>query len=131
LNRVGIYPVQKGLYADERGWAAFPFQAGLERTPLGIDLSSLHAVMTEPGGVRGNHRHPESAEWLYVHGGVFDLYWEEDGRPCSASLQGPHLIHVPADTAHTLRNTGPAPLFLVAFRETAVGEPHTVGAPLV
>lgn len=126
MDKVRIYTLEDRFFADERGWAFFPFQGDLEQPARGCHLASLHIVRTEPGGVRGNHRHAETAEWLHIFGGSGRFYWEEDGRTRSLDLSRDNqLIYVPAGVAHTIRCTGPGPLYLVAFRENPTQGPHT------
>lgn len=132
MDRVKIFVLPKQFHSDRRGWVFVPFQADLDPPPSGMDLSSLHTVRTEPGAVRGNHYHPDAAEYLHVFGGTCTFHWEEDGRVLSEVLDGDdRLIFVPAGTAHALENTGSGPVWLVALRGAAEAEPHTIPREIV
>ena len=132
MDRVRIFDLEQKTHTDPRGWVLFPFQAGLDRRPKGCDPASLHAARTEPGRIRGNHRHPDSAEWLHVFGGCSTLYWEEDGQVRAAVLEKEYyLIYIPAGVAHAIKNTGATPSWLIAFREGPSRSLHTLDAPIV
>ncbi|MDY6850805.1 MAG: cupin domain-containing protein [Thermodesulfobacteriota bacterium] len=132
MNRVKIFALNDQFNPGDRGWAFFPFQAGLGLSPAGCDLVSLHMVKTRPGARRGNHRHPESAEWLYVYGGNASFYWQEEAKVKEALLnKGAHAVYIPADTAHAIKNTGTGPFYLTAFREVSSQCPHAVEAVIV
>lgn len=132
MTRVRIVSLDDHVYTDKRGWAFFPFTAETDPRPAACDPVSLHVVQTEPGGVRGNHRHPHAAEWLHVFGGAARLYWEENGTIVEERLEAAgHLVYIPAGVAHAVRNPGPGPLYLVAFRDQAGPEPHTVPSRIV
>ncbi len=131
MNNVKVIRLSQRLFADERGWAFFPFQDFTGQTP-DCDLTSLHVVRTEPGHVRGNHRHPETDEWLHLFGARALVCWEEDGCQGEALLDGDdYLLHIPAGVAHAVKNIGDGPLFLVAFRDKAVAPPHTEPADVI
>ncbi len=132
LEPITIFELPDRFHRDPRGWAFFPFQGALDIIPAGCDLDSFHVVMTMPGAVRGNHRHPESAEWMHVFGGPVTLYWDQDGQTRERVMKSEScLIHIPAGTAHAVKNHGPGPIYLAAFREKPVGAAHTVPAPLL
>jgi len=132
VNQVKIFALNNQFNPDRRGWAFFPFQADLGLSPAGCDLVSLHMVKTRPGAVRGNHRHPESAEWLYVYGGKASFFWQEETKVKEAVLdKGAHAVYIPADTAHAIKNKGPGLFYLTAFREVSSQGPHTVETVIV
>ncbi|MFH1090575.1 MAG: cupin domain-containing protein [Pseudomonadota bacterium] len=132
MNQVRIFTETGSFHTDERGWAFFPFGRDLGPGPSGLDLRSLHVVKTEPGAVRGNHLHPAAAEWLHIFGGEYTLYYEEQGQIRSTVLnREDQVIFLPPGTPHAVKNTGPGPIFLVAFREEPAAAPHTLSHPLV
>ena len=121
-----IYKPTDQFFSDERGWAFFPFQGDLASIPAGIDLTSFHVVKTEPGHVRGNHFHPETAEWLHVFGQAFELFWQEDGENKSETFYEENLIiFIPPNIPHAVKNIGSGPMYVAAFREKSVKGPHT------
>lgn len=132
MNRLKIYYLNDELKSDDRGWAFFPFQALRENVSPSCNLESLHVVKTEPGAVRGNHYHPHSTEWLHIYGGACTLFWEENGGVRSEELHGDGcLVRIPAGIAHSLKNTGDKPIYLVAFREGEEGSSHTEPARII
>ena len=131
MPKVKIYRHSEQMKQDRRGWAFFPFQAGPDVRPP-CETESLHLVMSEPGAIRGNHFHDHSAEWFCVFGGQGELYYEEDGLVQTARLDRDDLvIYIPPGVPHAVKNIGSTPLFLLAFRENAKGDPHTKPHPLV
>ena len=113
-----FFEITDTVYVDHRGWAAF----ALDKLPVDIDLdpASLHVVMTNPGGIRGNHAHPYAAEWLYVYEGEFNFCWGStpESTKNSRRLAGRNtLVRIPPGLAHTLVNVGNGPAWLVAVRE--------------
>jgi oxalate decarboxylase/phosphoglucose isomerase-like protein (cupin superfamily) len=120
------------VYADERGWAAFPWDHLPQ--PAALDAASLHVVVTEPGRLRGNHLHPAAGEWLYVFSGEAELAWPDiGGERRSRRLSGHQtLVYIPPGLPHALLALGDAPLWLVAGRDLP-GRPtaeHTRPAPV-
>lgn len=125
MDRVRFYTLPDQYTSDERGWAFFPFQANLDRDPW-IHLPSLHMVQVNPGMIRGNHFHSGTAEWLYAFGGKYQFYWEETGQVKSTIFdKDDHVIYIPQGVAHALKNTGDAPIYVMAFREVDVPGQHS------
>ncbi|MBU0514727.1 MAG: cupin domain-containing protein [Proteobacteria bacterium] len=113
--------VERTVYPDQRGRAAFPWDELPERPRL--EPASLHVVRTEPGFVRGNHHHPAAGEWLYVFHGQAELHWADDqGRRRSRLLSGHQtLVYLPAGLPHALVATGPESMWLLAVRDEPPG----------
>jgi len=129
---IRFYSLKDQVRCDERGRVVFPFESGLDLLPKNCDLTSLHLVSTEAGAVRGNHRHPNTAEWLHVVDGALTLYWEEDGRVQSKQITGANdLVYIPAGTPHAIKNTGKQSSLLMAVREKNPSGPHTETYPIV
>ena len=120
MGLVKIIEIGSGLKEDERGWALFPFQLGVDGLDASrIDWDSLHLVLSRPEAVRGNHIHPDGAEWLFCCQGTTMLYWEEDGVVASAELAGgAFLVFIPAGIPHALINNGRTDSVIMAFRES-------------
>ncbi len=130
-ERPRFIDVERTVYPDERGWAAFPWDHLPQ--PAALDPASLHVVMTEPGRVRGNHLHPAAGEWLYVFAGEAQFFWADQGGRRSRRLTGHQtLVYIPPGVPHALIALGDEPMWLVAVRD----EPrrptaeHTRPAPL-
>ena len=96
---------------------------GLVFEPIGPELLPLqknaHAVMTEPGGIRGNHYHRLSTEIAVVVGPALvrireDLQvWDTQVPEGEA-----HRFTIPPGVAHAFQNVGTKPMLLVAFSTT-------------
>ncbi len=104
------------LHSDERGWAAVPFPVNdfPEKTPANIHLVSLN-----PGKIRGNHYHEESAEYLFCTQGILELtVADADGSNKEIMLfnnEMPFLIKIPLNVAHAVKNIGDCPVFLLCY----------------
>lgn len=87
---------------------------------------NTHVVLTEPGAVRGNHKHARSTEMTVIVGPAHVRYRDSAGI---------HAIDVPAGEAwrfrfppgitHAFKNTGEQLMVLVSFAT----EPHDPAAP--
>ncbi len=116
---------------DERGWVVDP----IVRSPKGEPLGHAHIASLEPGAVRGNHVHPDGAEYVLVWGGRAEIVWEEDGGIRREEVGGEGLVvfEIPAGVAHAVANTGDRRVYLLAYYFGAPGKewPDTVRRPLV
>ena len=123
-------------HQDERGFVYFPFQNLPASLPLTEMCSSCHIISIEPGHLRGQHQHPGKTEWLFLVHGTGQLFWRTgDGQIRQRLISDIQtLLVIPPGIPHTLRNEGPGPLYLLAWR-TALGsggdEPDTVPVPLI
>ena len=128
-----FFDISTTHYADGRGWVAF----FMDRLPIEVDLdpASIHLVHTRPGQVRGNHLHPQAAEWLYLFSGRADLFWDDGSQGLgSRRLEADQtLVLIPAGVAHALLVIGPDPAWLVAVRERPIRPAleHTIPAGLI
>jgi len=109
MTRVEIIKLK--VHADTRGAVFEPLEPQL----LG-GWQNVHAVITEPGAVRGNHRHPRGTEVTAVAGPALVRY-REDGQTCDALVPAGEVwrFHFPPGVAHAFRNTGERPFVLVSF----------------
>jgi dTDP-4-dehydrorhamnose 3,5-epimerase-like enzyme len=99
------------VHADARGSVFEPLEPALL-----AGWRNVHTVMTEPGGIRGNHRHLRGTEVTAVLGPALVCYRDRTGI---------EEIHVPAGeawrfefppgTAHAFKNTGITSLLTVSF----------------
>ena len=103
--------VKLRVHSDARGAVFEPLEPALLS-----GWRNVHAVVTEPGAVRGNHRHLKGTEMSTVLGPAMVRY-RENGEI--------HDVQVPANecwrftfppgTAHAFKNTGDRPFMLVSF----------------
>ncbi len=121
------------IFEDPRGLSLYPFKDRVSRPELLIQ--NFHLVSILPGQVRGNHAHPGHLEWLYPFHGQGDFIWESpDGVRETRRLAGGRVfIRILPGVAHAMRNPGPEPIYLLAWREPvseASGQPDTVPHPV-
>jgi len=117
VAEIEFIEAKEAFYDTVRGWAFFPFQS--EALPFNqVDGTSFHVVKTNPGEIRGNHRHPEVEEWLHIFGGPAVFHWQTaEGNVNKRDLDNDYtIVRVKAGVAHALSNPGPGPVYLIAFR---------------
>ena len=107
--KVTIEPIK--LITDRRGFVFEPLAAG----QLAAHKNS-HVVLTEPGGVRGNHYHRRGTEVLVIVGPSL-IRWREDETIKEFLLREREAVRmtIPPGIAHAFKNTGNDPAILVAF----------------
>jgi dTDP-4-dehydrorhamnose 3,5-epimerase-like enzyme len=113
--------VKLRVHADARGAVFEPLEPSL----LG-GWRNVHAVITEPGAIRGNHAHPRGTEVTAVAGPVLVRY--RDGNALREVAVPPGEVwrfHFPPGVAHAFKNTGERPVVLVSFNT----EEHDPAAP--
>jgi oxalate decarboxylase/phosphoglucose isomerase-like protein (cupin superfamily) len=117
MTEVRFIDLSGEIKADPRGMSFFPWQGRLQESE--DPLKTFHLVSVYPGQIRGNHRHPGHAEWLYPFHGAGILIWEAaPGQVRERLVAGDRtLIHIPAGCAHAIKNPGPEMLYLLAWRE--------------
>jgi UDP-2-acetamido-2,6-beta-L-arabino-hexul-4-ose reductase len=99
------------MHADARGAVFEP----LDDSEL-VRQRNTHVVLSEPGAIRGNHRHVVGSEITVVVGPA-EVRYREAGTV--------HEVHVPAGVAqrfrfpagvsHAFRNPGPGVMILASF----------------
>ncbi len=109
MNDVQV--VKLKVHADARGCVFEPLEPALL-----AGWRNVHAVVTEPGAVRGNHRHLRGTEVSTVVGPALVRY------RCAGQLHDVAVpegaawrFHFPPGVAHAFRNTGTRPFVLVSF----------------
>ena len=77
---------------------------------------NAHVVMTEPGGIRGNHYHEHGTEIAVVMGPAL-VRLREGGviRDMNVPEGEAYRFTVPPGVAHAFQNTGSNPMLLIAF----------------
>lgn len=100
-----------GVFRDVRGLVFEPLGAG----ELGLQRN-VHVVVTEPGMVRGNHRHWLGLEVLVVVGPA-EVRMAEGGEVGDYRVpEGEvHRFVIPPGVAHAVRHGGGVPGLLVSF----------------
>ena len=108
-------------HADARGVVFEPLEPEL----LG-GWRNVHAVITEPGAVRGNHRHLRGTEVSAVYGEALVRY-RANGETRDALVPAGEAwrFEFPPGVAHAFKNTGERPFVLVSFNT----ELHDPAAP--
>jgi quercetin dioxygenase-like cupin family protein len=112
---------QLTVHADGRGAVFEPLEPALLQ-----GWRNVHAVVTEPGAIRGNHRHLRGTEISAVLGPALVRYHtgeriEEFSVPAGEAWR----FVFPPGTAHAFKNTGAKPFVLVSFNT----EPHDAARP--
>lgn len=87
---------------------------------------NVHVVLTEPGFVRGNHRHVVGTE-ISVVTGPAQVRLKEDGivRDVEVPAGETWRFTIPPGVAHAYRNPGPGTMVLIGFNS----ELHDPGRP--
>lgn len=85
---------------------------------------NVHVVLTEPGGVRGNHFHRSSVEMTAVVGPCLVRLKESDQiRDIEVPAGEIWRFTIPPGVVHAYRNTGAGPMVLVSFN-TGLHDPN-------
>jgi dTDP-4-dehydrorhamnose 3,5-epimerase-like enzyme len=106
---VEIRPLK--VHADARGAVFEPLEPALLS-----GWRNVHTVVTEPGAVRGNHRHLRGTEITTVLGPALVRY-RCDGRIENIDVPAGQAWRFlfPPGIAHAFKNTGDRPFVLVSF----------------
>ena len=99
------------VHADARGAVFEPLEPELL-----AGWRNVHAVISEPGTVRGSHAHRRGTEITTVVGPALVRY-RADGGVHDAPVPAGEVwrFRFPPGVAHAFRNTGERPLVLVSF----------------
>jgi mannose-6-phosphate isomerase-like protein (cupin superfamily) len=124
MEAIQFIDLAKEIREDSRGFSFYPLKGRVlepERLP-----EDFHLVSIAPGRVRGNHLHPGRWEWLYPFHGTGYFMWEpHPGDLREQMVSGRRLlIRIPPGVAHALRNPGPEPLYILAWREGKTDSPE-------
>jgi dTDP-4-dehydrorhamnose 3,5-epimerase-like enzyme len=109
------------VHSDARGAVFEPLEPRLL-----AGWRNVHAVMTEPGAVRGNHRHLRGTEVSSVLGTALVRY-QEGGVIRDALVPANEVwrFQFPPGVAHAFKNTGERSFLIVSFNT----ELHDSAAP--
>ncbi len=99
------------VHADGRGAVFEPLEP-----PMLAGWRNVHTVISEPGAIRGNHRHLRGTEVTAVLGPALVRYrvgehTEDQHVPAGEAWR----FAFPPGTAHAFKNTGAGPMVLVSF----------------
>ena len=109
------------VHADARGAVFEPLEPRLLE-----GWRNVHAVITEPGAVRGNHRHLRGTEVSSVSGAALVRYREgQEVREVSVPAGEVWQFQFPPGVAHAFKNTGERAFLIVSFNT----ELHDPAAP--
>ena len=99
------------LHSDARGAVFEPLEPQLL-----TGWRNVHAVITEPGAVRGNHRHLRGTELSSVSGLALVRY-QEDGATRDVLVPAGEVwrFEFPPGVAHAFKNTGERTFLIVSF----------------
>jgi dTDP-4-dehydrorhamnose 3,5-epimerase-like enzyme len=111
------------VHADGRGAVFEPLEA-----PMLAGWRNVHTVISEPGAIRGNHRHLRGTEVTAVLGPALVRYrvgerTEDQHVPAGEAWR----FAFPPGTAHAFQNTGAGPMVLVSFN-TEQHDPAAIDA---
>jgi dTDP-4-dehydrorhamnose 3,5-epimerase-like enzyme len=106
------------VHADGRGAVFEPLEPELL-----TGWRNVHAVISEPGAIRGNHRHLRGTEMTAVLGPALVRYacGERVEQVLVPAGEAWRFVFPPG-TAHAFKNTGNKPFVLVSFN-TEVHDP--------
>jgi dTDP-4-dehydrorhamnose 3,5-epimerase-like enzyme len=106
---VEIRPLK--VHADARGAVFEPLEPSLL-----TGWRNVHTVVSEPGAIRGNHRHLRGTEVTTVLGPALVRY-RSDGRIEDVEVPSGQAWRFvfPPGVAHAFKNTGSRPFVLVSF----------------
>ncbi len=112
---------QLKVHRDGRGAVFEPLEPALL-----TGWRNVHTVISEPGAIRGNHRHLRGTEIATVFGPALVRYrsaerTEEVRVPAGEAWR----FVFPPGTAHAFKNTGDRPIVLVCFNT----EEHDAARP--
>jgi dTDP-4-dehydrorhamnose 3,5-epimerase-like enzyme len=102
---------QLKVHADSRGAVFEPLEPELLH-----GWGNVHTVITQPGAVRGNHRHLRGTEVTTVFGPTLVRY-RSGGRIEDVTVAPGEVWRFvfPPGTAHAFKNIGDTPCVLVSF----------------
>jgi dTDP-4-dehydrorhamnose 3,5-epimerase-like enzyme len=91
-----------------------------------VQQQNCHVVVTEPGGIRGNHFHKRGTEIATQRGPALVRYRDERGVQDVQIAEDEVVRFVfPPNCAHAFQNTGSTPNLLIAFN-TVRHDPATL-----
>ena len=132
IDKVRLIP--RRLIADERGWFLKVIDG--KEADLPPRTGEVYLTYAIPGQARGNHYHPETAEWFTVVMGKALLIVEDlsEGTRAEWLLDAaePRTVYVPAGLAHVFVSPAQAtePFLLLAYAENLYDPADTIPAAI-
>lgn len=112
---------QVTISTDGRGFVFEPLSPALLS-----GQRNVHVAVTQPGCVRGNHRHERGTELLTVCGPALVRIRVGDSVKNTVVQEGEVVrFTIPPGVAHAILNTGDRPMLLVGFNTV----PHDPAQP--
>src|SRR5262245_59807825 len=98
-------------HSDPRGMVFEPLSA--DQIPM---FRNVHVVVSEPGAIRGNHRHIQGAETTTLVGPSW-VRFREDGMLRDVNVPPGEVwrFHFPPGVSHAFKNTGSSVALLASF----------------
>jgi dTDP-4-dehydrorhamnose 3,5-epimerase-like enzyme len=128
IDQVRFLP--RRLIADERGWFLKVIDGGEEGLPCAV--GEVYLTMAVPGQARGNHYHPDCAEWFTIVEGSAVLKVADPVTGARAEwvldAADPQTVFMPAGLAHVFVNPpeASATFLLVAYAANRYDPADTV-----
>lgn len=99
------------VHQDARGFLYEPLNAAQM-----AEYRNVHVVLTQPGAIRGNHRHVEGVEITTISGPALVRY-RVDGELRDVQVPAGEVwrFRFQPGVAHAFRNDGAGPMILVSF----------------
>ena len=108
IDQVRFLP--RRLIADERGWFLKVLDGGEEGLPAVV--GEVYLTKAVPGQARGNHFHPDCAEWFTIVEGLALLLVADpvsgDRAEWMLDSGDPKTVYMPAGLAHVFVNPADA-----------------------
>ena len=128
IDQVRFLP--RRLIADQRGWFLKVLDGGEEGLPAAV--GEVYLTMAVPGQARGNHYHPDCAEWFTIVEGRAQLLVTDPqtGERAEWTLDAadPQTVYMPAGLAHVFVNPADAEghFLLIAYAANRYDPADTV-----
>lgn len=104
IDQVRFLP--RRLIADQRGWFLKVLDGGEEDLPGNV--GEVYVTMALPGQARGNHYHPDCAEWFTIVQGRAQLLvadpQTDERAEWTLDAADPQTVYIPAGIAHMFVN---------------------------
>ena len=128
IDQVRFLP--RRLIADQRGWFLKVLNGCEEHLPGSV--GEVYLTMAVPGQARGNHYHPDCAEWFTIVEGSAQLLVADpvSGERAEWTLDAaaPQTVYMPAGLAHVFVNPADAKsnFLLIAYAANRYDPADTV-----
>lgn len=98
---------------EERGYRLNIFDFFSKKKKIYKDL---HFVSLKKGKFRGNHKHPNSEEWILLWEGKFEIIWKNKKLYKKLlDVKEPVFLYIPKNVPHLIRNLDEREVFLLSF----------------